>query len=117
MDALAVLQRLGTKRFIDELAGVLADVGNEVVRTRRKGKVTVTFSLAPGADDGVSLQVNEEIKRTPPVRDSRGAYFFAIDGELHNADPRQPQMDFRAVEADAPEVRTPDEQTTTVRHA
>lgn len=98
MDALSVLQRLGTHRFIDELAEQLAEVGTEVAQTRKKGKVTVTFTLSPGADDGVSLVVAEEIKRTPPVKNARGAYFFALDGELHDGDPRQPQMAFREVE-------------------
>jgi hypothetical protein len=97
MDALSVLQRLGTRRFIDELGETLAEVGNEVTRTRKKGKVTVTFTLSPGADDGVSLVVNEEIKRTPPTKDSRGAFFFAVDGELHDGDPRQPALEFHTV--------------------
>lgn len=108
MDSLAVLQKLGTKRFIDELANTLADVGNEVARTRRKGKVTVTFVLTPGADDGMSLVVNEEIKPAWPVKPSRGAHFVAFEGQLFEADPRQLTMDFREVEPNNSEIRTVD---------
>lgn len=114
MDSLAIVQRLGTRRFIEELAGVLAEVGNEVTQTRKKGKVTVVFTLSPGADDGVSLQVAEEIKRTPPVKNSRGAYFFALEGGLHDADPRQPQLDFHSVERTHGEVITVDDRSTVV---
>jgi hypothetical protein len=114
MDALSVLQKLGTKRFIDELAEQLAEVGTEVAQTRKKGKVTVTFTLSPGADDGVSLVVSEEIKRTPPVKGARGAYFFAVDGELHDADPRQPQMEFREVNRITGEVITVDGNSTVI---
>lgn len=114
MDSLSVLQRLGTHRFIDELAATIAEVGTEVAQTRKKGKVTVTFTLSPGADDGVSLVVAEEIKRTPPVKSPRGAYFFALDGELHDGDPRQPTMDFREVDRRTGEVVTVDGSSTVV---
>lgn len=109
-----MLQRLGTRRFIDDLAGVLAEVGNEVAQTRKKGKVTVTFNLAPGADDGVSLVVREEIKRSPPVRDTRGAFYFALDGELHDADPRQVSMEFRTVDQTPAKVVEVDGNSTVV---
>jgi hypothetical protein len=98
MDALSIIQRLGTHRFIDELAATIAEVAEDCALTRKKGSVTVKFAISPGADDGVSVVVNEEIKRTPPVRNSRGAYFFALDGELHATDPRQTPMEFREVE-------------------
>ncbi len=114
MDNLQVLQRLGTRHFIEELAQTLKEVSNEVARTRRKGAVTVKFSIAPGADDGVSVIVNEEIKRTPPVKDSRGAFFFAVDGELHDGDPRQPQMEFREVDRITGEVITVDGNSTVI---
>jgi len=101
MDALAVLQRLGTHRFIDELGTTLAAVSDEVALTRKKGKVTVTFTLSPGPGNDLAVQVAEEIKRTPPVKAPRGAIFFVLDGELHDGDPRQPQMDFREVDRPA----------------
>lgn len=114
MDALQVLQRLVTHRFIDELAAQLAEVGTEVAQTRKKGKVTVTFTLSPGADDGVSLVVSEEIKRTPPVKSARGAYFFAFDGELHDGDPRQTSLDFHEVDRLTGEVVTVDANSTVI---
>lgn len=108
MDALSVLAKLGTHRFIDELATALSDVGSEVVRTRRKGKVSVVFTLTPGADDGISLVVNEEIKPGWPVKPSRGAHFMAVDGELFDSDPRQVPMEFTEVDRGTGEVRTVD---------
>lgn len=117
MDALQVVQRLGTRRFIEELASVLAEVGGECVRTRKKGKVTVVFNLSPGADDGMSLIVNEEIKRSPPVKASRGAQFIALEGELHDRDPRQATMEFRMVDRETGEVREPGDPGYDVREA
>jgi hypothetical protein len=111
MDSLAILQKLGTRRFIDELAETLSSVGNEVARTRRKGKVSIVFTLTPGADDGISLVVNEEIKPSWPVKPSRGAFFVALDGQLFEADPRQLTMNFTEVDRGTDEVRTVDAKT------
>lgn len=104
MDSLSVLQRLGTSRFIEELGTTLAAVADEVVLSRKKGKVTVTFNLAPAPGDQAGVTVNEEIKRTPPVKDARGAYFFSVEGQLHERDPRQPQLEFRTVDRATGEV-------------
>jgi hypothetical protein len=116
VDALSVIQRLGTRRFIDELSQTLAAVADEVTLTRKKGKVTVTFSLSPAQGNDIGVIVAEEIKRSPPVRDARGAIFFALDGELHEGDPRQPTLDFRVAPGGA-EIRTPEDPGHTVREA
>lgn len=97
MDALAILQKLGTHRFMDDLAATLAEVSDEVALSRKKGAVTVKFTLTPATGSDVGVVFAEEIKRTPPVKDPRGAIFFVVDGELFDHDPRQPHMDFREV--------------------
>jgi hypothetical protein len=114
MDSLSILQRLGTSRFIEELGTTLAEVSEQVVLTRKKGKVSVTFSIAPAPGNEIGVTVAEEIKRTPPVKDSRGAYFFALDGELHEGDPRQPALEFRTVDRTTGEVITVDGSSTVV---
>jgi hypothetical protein len=116
LDALAILQKLGTSQFIEDLGATLEKVSEEVKTSRRKAKVTVTFNLAPAPDpDGVVIL--EEIKRSPPASDSRGAYFFSVDGELHDRDPRQPTMEFHTVDKATGEVITVAADTKEIREA
>jgi hypothetical protein len=89
-------------------------VADEVTLTRKKGTVTVKFVVSPAPGDEAGVTVNEEIKRTPPVKNPRGAYFFSVDGELHERDPRQPQMEFRTVDRTTGEIIVVDGNSTVV---
>ncbi len=100
-----MLQRLGTHKFIDDLATALQEVAGEVVRTGNKGKVTVSLTVTP-ADDGLSVIVSEEIKPTRPVNSPRGAIFVALDGQLFDSDPRQLSFNFSEVNRTTGEVQT-----------
>lgn len=109
MDALNVVQRLGTGRFIEDLAEHL-DFVCEAVRAGKKGskgKLTVTFDIEKPGDD-IAVVVNETFGQTLPKKPARGALFFALDG-LHASDPREQPLPVRAVERMEPVVRDADE--------
>jgi hypothetical protein len=116
MDALGTLQTLARGQLFDELCEAMIDVAEDVINTGRKGTVTLTLKLEQASPGEPSVIVNEEIKRTPPKRDPRGAILFIDEGEFHRRDPRQEQMDFRVVEEDA-KVRKPSDDPQAVREA
>ena len=107
MDALGVLQRLGSGKLIDDLHFALVDIAEQVAHAKKgsKGTVTLTFEISKDTEDAM-VSIIETISRRPPKSEPRGAFFFAMDGGLHREDPRQPSMEFRVLESDqAPEVR------------
>ena len=107
MDALAVVQRLGSGRLLDELREALAATAEEVVATGKPGTVTVTLKVSNKGQGDPLVMVDEVVSRASPKRDPRGAYFFALDGELHREDPRQQVMEFRSIDTTTGEVREP----------
>jgi len=109
VDALGTLQTLARGKLFDELCEALVDVAEDVITTGRKGTVTLTLRLAQATPGETSVLVAEEIKRTPPKRDPRGAILFVGDGEFHRHDPRQQQLEFRVLEEDSNVRRPPDE--------
>jgi hypothetical protein len=116
MDALGTLQTLARGQLFDELCEAMIDVAEDVITTGRKGTVTLTLRLSQATPGEPSVVVAEEIKRTPPKRDPRGAILFIGDGEFHRRDPRQEQLDFRVVDEDA-SVRRPAGEDQTLREA
>jgi len=63
--------------------------------------------------------IAEEVKRTPPKGDPKGAMFYTLDGEMHERDPRQPELPvFRVVDnGDGSELRDPGEAAGQAREA
>lgn len=112
MDALHILERLGGGHLIEEIHAALLDVSEEVVATGKPGTVTVTLKVShPKGADALLVVMDEEVKRTMPKTDAKGAMFYALDAELHASDPRQdPLPAFRVVdEGKGAELReTPD---------
>jgi hypothetical protein len=105
MDALAVLQRLGSGRLLEDIHDALVTTAQEVVATGKAGKVTVTLNVSTMNQGDVLVTIEEMISRTAPKRDPRGAIFYAVDGALHREDPRQVRMDFRTVDTETGEIR------------
>lgn len=99
MDGLHVLERLGGGHLIDEIHAALLDVSEEVVATGKPGTVTVTIKVShPKNADALLVVMDEEVKRSMPKTDPRGAMFYAHETELHERDPRQPALpEFRMV--------------------
>ena len=105
MDALSVLQRLGSGRFLDEVLEALIATAEEVVATGKPGKVTVTFGLSTQEQGDPMVIIDETVGRTSPKKDPKGALFFAMGGELHKDDPRQAPLIFRTVDTTTGEMR------------
>ncbi len=105
MNALAVLQRLGTGQLLEDLHAALVATAEEVVATGKPGKVTLTLTLTNKNQGDPLLIIDETVSRTIPKKDAKGAIFWAIDGELHRDDPRQEVMDFRTVDTRTGEIR------------
>jgi hypothetical protein len=111
MDGLHVIERLGGGHLIDEIHAALLDVSEEVVATGKPGSVTITIKVShPKNADALLVVMDEEVKRSMPKNDPRGAMFYAHETELHERDPRQATLpEFRVVdEGGNKEFRTPD---------
>ena len=117
MDALGILQRLGQGRLIEELADALVSVADEVVATGKGGSVTLTLTLSTREQGDAMVQIEEKIARKTPTKAARGAFLFAVHGELHAQDPRQTRMSFREVDRPTPDQRELDDVAPTVREA
>lgn len=115
MDALAILQRLAGGNLIREVVDALATTAEEVVATGKPGTVTLTLKVSTKNQGDPFVIVEETLARAAPKKDARGAYFFAVDGELHRDDPRQTRIDFRTVDRDTGEVRAAGDVAATVR--
>ena len=118
MDALNVLQRLGRGHLIDELHAAILAVAEEVVATGQPGAVTVTLRISHDAKyDPALVIIAEEVKRTPPKGAAKGAMFYALEGLLHDRDPRQPGLpEFRVV-LDGHGLRAPEDPGLVIREA
>jgi hypothetical protein len=113
MDSLTTLTRLGGGKFLDAISEHLAAVAADVVRTGKKGSVVATITVEQFEAEPEVI-VTATVQPKPPSEKPQAAIFFALDGELHREDPRQPRLDFRVVNettgeirhvADAPDVR------------
>lgn len=97
MDSLAVVLRLGNGKLLDDICDALTATAAEVVETGKPGMVTVKFKVSNKQQGDVLIVIDETVSRASPKDDPKGAYFFAVDGELHREDPRQAKMEFREV--------------------
>lgn len=94
---LKTIQGLSNGHFVEDLHLALVLVAEEVVLSRKKGAVSVTFNIHPNSDD--TILITDDLQRKPPKRESRSSVFFSIgDGLLHKGDPRQTQMELRQVD-------------------
>jgi hypothetical protein len=107
MDALATIQRLGSGRLIEELHEALIATAGEVVETGKPGTITLTLKISNRNPGDVLVMIDEALSRKSPKRDSRGAIFYARDGELHKEDPWQAKMEFSLVGQNTGEIRQP----------
>lgn len=117
MDSLAVLQKLGSGRFIDEVVDAVAKTADEVVATGKAGSVTVTLKISNSGVGDALVVIADQIARRSPKKDPRAAFLYSVDGTLHREDPRQTVMEFRTVEGGAPEFRSVEDRGHAVREA
>lgn len=109
MDALAVIQRLGSGRLLEELVDALNITAEEVVATGKPGVVRLTLKVSNQAQFDPMIFINEQVSRSAPKKDPRGAMFFALEGELFREDIRQGELDFRTVDTGMGEIRQVEE--------
>jgi hypothetical protein len=113
-DVTGVLHRLGQSRALEEFAQALADTANEVSETGTPGRVTMTVEVRPTGQVGEPMvSMLERIKRVSPSKQPRGAFLFALGGELFVRDPRQPELPVRVVPEAQPLVRDEPDQAIT----
>jgi hypothetical protein len=119
MEAISVFLRLGRGNLVNEIHDALLSVAGEVVETGKAGSVTVTLKVShPSGSDRSLVVVDEEVKRTLPKTDPKGAMFFSLDKELYERDPRQAELQtFRVVNEDTGEFRDVSQAESSVREA
>ena len=106
MDALTAIQKLAGGHFIEDLYKALTAVSSEVAEREKgaKGSVAVTFAISKDSEEPM-VSIQESIVRRMPKGSSRGAWYFALDGELLREDPRQTTLDFKVVDQPEPVIR------------
>lgn len=78
----------------------LADVVRSVLATGQKGELTVTLTIKPNKGDDHQVLITASVKKKEPREAIQDAIFFTDnDGGLHRADPRQTEMELRAIHA------------------
>lgn len=119
MNPLEVLQKLGSGDLIEQIYEALVGVSTEVAATGKPGVVTVTLKVShPKGSDPQLVVVDEDVKRTLPKTEAKGAMFFALEQALFSRDPRQPALPaFRVMEDASSVTREPEQPTETVREA
>lgn len=111
-----VMARLGSGSFPEKLTEALTEIAQEVVKTGKPGKVTVSFEIKQFPQGEPSVAIIETIGRRPPSEPGRGMVAYAMDGELHRTDPRQIAMTFRVVDEVTGEIRElPNDEESTLR--
>lgn len=116
MDPLAILNRIGRGRLLEELTEALAQVADEVVATGKAGSVTLSLKVSTREQGDEMVTITESIGRKLPARAARGGYLYAVDGGLYATDPRQLELPMRVVDQPAAELRST-EITNTFREA
>lgn len=105
MDSLSVLMRLGSGQLLDDICDALTATAAEVVATGKDGTVTVKFKISTKGQGNALVTIDEQVARSSPKEDPKGAIFWALDGGLFREDPRQTKLPFRDVNAETAEIR------------
>lgn len=108
MDPLAILQRLGRGTVIPDLAEAISKASDEVVATGKPATVSLSLKITTQSVGDPMVRIEETIARSSPKKDAKGAFFFAVEGELHRDDPRQLELDLRSVDGGVGTARAVD---------
>lgn len=114
-----ILKRLGGDEFILSLLEEIESVARATDERGGKGKFTLTIKTDKhkNSERGDGLVVFEtRMVAAPAARPVKVTALYVDDFGLHGDDPRQEQMDLRAVETPSATVREPSVDTT-VREA
>jgi hypothetical protein len=86
---------------LSELTEGLFALVAKVRETGRAGKLTWKLKIKPASrGDGVTLMLEDEVEvKMPPVVRPQTIFFATEDGRLQRNDPRQKELELRAVPA------------------
>lgn len=79
-------------KLFNEAQESLASVVAAVVSTGKKGKITISLSIQPGADETVVVS-SDVTSKVPKPSKSGSTYYPSEDGTLTREDPRQPEFE------------------------
>ena len=104
------LERLSGGHFLEELADALAEVAEQVVDVGTRGTVTASFALTALEGQGQpGVVIATTIRQGMPAPPARSTVYYAHEGRLQTADPRQMRLPFRAVYAAEEIIRKTEE--------
>jgi hypothetical protein len=103
-DPLHVLQRMGGRRFIEDLAAELQSVSDSVVLRGRPGGLTMKVKIEQVNPGEPQVSVEYVIVPQHAAKPARSQTYYVHDGGMHATDPRQAQLEFHTVELGTGEV-------------
>lgn len=107
--AVRTINQLAGGYLLERLAEALVEVSAEVAQIGQPGAVSLKLAVKRVGDGTPEVVIEETITRTAPKRKPRGAILWAVDGGLHQDDPRQPRLDLRSIDRVDPETRRVDD--------
>lgn len=107
-EALDIIDRLAGGYLIEKLAEAVVEISSEVATIRQPGAVGLKLAIKPVGDGTPEVLIEETITPTRPKRRPRGAILWAVEGSLHEDDPRQEQMFPSVVAGSEPTTRRVD---------
>ena len=100
------IARLGSGRLEEDLQEACLEVAQAVVRTGKKGSVTVTLEFEQSVKGDIGVNILEKIVKKPPVEDARGAMLYVGADAFHRDNPMQDALvGFREVDKTTGEIR------------
>lgn len=108
MTAQQILDRLGGEAFVGRLIGAIETVGLATDETGQKGTVTLkveSFKEKGSEKRDGYVGYKTRLVTVPPSPSVRATGLYVDEDGLHVDDPRQTQMELRAVEQGTPETR------------
>lgn len=106
MDILAVLQRAGAGRVLVDLEDAIKIASREVVETGNPATVTLSLKVSVPERGDVMATIDGVVGRSVPKKSPKGGYFYVVNGDLYEEDPRQPQLEgLRTIDTRTGEIR------------
>lgn len=88
-----ILREYRQGRAVDEASERLAELVRAVDETGKVGTLTIVLKVKPEAGGGTQKTIAAEIKMKKPEQPLPEAVFFSDEeGDLHRADPKQPEL-------------------------
>lgn len=110
--------RIGQGTFLEQLDDALKRVAADVLRSGKKGSVSVTLEITQPQRGMMAVAIMESITLRPPKTAGLGTMaYLGDDGELYQRDPRQEDLPFRMIDTERGDARVIDPETGEIRGA